>query len=264
MARGHASAATVTRREELTRQLFAQLQDAVSDDERETITTQLVEINLPLGDALAARYLGRGVDFDDLQQVARTALWVAIGRFRPAEGRSFVSFAVPTITGELKRYFRDHCWVVRPPRQIQDLRVVTARAREDLEQSTGRAVTTQEIGDHLGIDQKQVAECLIARAGYRPLSLDAPTSNESSTLGASLSTDGDIAAELTDRLALRRALSQLSPRDQQVLVWRFDEECTQSEIAVRLGLSQMQVSRIIRRILDTTRDLLEPAAPLAG
>ncbi len=114
MARGHAYASTVTRREELTRLLFAQLQDAVTDDEREHITTQLVEINLPLGDALAARYLGRGVDFDDLVQVARTALWVAIGRFRPAEGRSFVSFAVPTITGELKRYFRDHCWVVRP------------------------------------------------------------------------------------------------------------------------------------------------------
>lgn len=263
MARGHASAATVTRREELTRQLFAQLQDAVSDDEREHITTQLVEINLPLGDALAARYLGRGVDFDDLVQVARTALWVAIGRFRPAEGRSFVSFAVPTITGEIKRYFRDHCWVVRPPRQIQDLRVATARAREDLEQSTGRAVTTQEIGDHLGIDQKQVAECMIARAGYRPLSLDAPMSSDSATLGSSLSSEGDIAAELTDRLALREALAQLSPRDQQVLAWRFDEECTQSEIAHRLGLSQMQVSRIIRRILDTTRDLLEPA-PLAG
>jgi RNA polymerase sigma factor (sigma-70 family) len=88
-------------------------------------------------------------------------------------------------------------------------------------------------------------------------------SSDSATLGSSLSSDGDLADEMTDRLALRRALSKLSARDQQVLAWRFDEECTQSQIAVRLGLSQMQVSRIIRRILDTTRDLLEPA-PLAG
>lgn len=263
MARGHASATTVTRREELTRQLFNELQELDPTQDREPLTTQLVELNLPLCDALAARYLGRGVDFDDLVQVARTALWIAIGRFRPAEGRSFVSFAVPTITGELKRYFRDHCWVVRPPRHIQDLRVVTARAREDLEQATGRAVTTQEIGDHLGIDQREVAEVMIARAGYRPLSLDAPTAVENATLGSSLASEGDIASELTDHLALHDALKELSPRDLQVLVWRFEEECTQSEIAVRLGLSQMQVSRIIRRILDQTRVRLEPA-PLAG
>lgn len=263
MARGAAQASTVARREAQTQQLFNSFAQAQTPEERRRITTELVELNLPLCDALATRYLGRGVDFDDLRQVARTALWVAIQRFRPSESRSLASYAVPTITGELKRYFRDHCWVVRPPRQIQDLGSLISQATEGLEQASGRKVSVREIGDHLGVDQKLVAECIIARAGYRPLSLDAPT-GDSATLGSFLADDEDIARQLTDRLALRRALAELSERDRRVLVWRFEEECTQSEIAVRLGLSQMQVSRIIRRILDQTREMLEPAEPLAS
>jgi len=263
MARGAAQASTVTRRKAQTRELFITLSQATSPEERKRITTELVELNLPLCDALATRYLGRGVEFDDLVQVARTALWIAIQRFRPDEGRSLASYAVPTITGELKRHFRDHCWVVRPPRPIQELGSRTTRATDDLEQASGRHVSVQEIGDALGFDAKQVTECLIARAGYRPLSLDA-TTDDSASLGSLLSNGEDIASDLTDRIALRRALAQLSPRDRQVLAWRFDEDCTQSEIAERLGLSQMQVSRILRRILDSTRELLEPAEPLAS
>jgi RNA polymerase sigma-B factor len=263
MARGAAQASTVARREAQTRELFVTLSQATSPEERKRMTTELVELNLPLCDALATRYLGRGVDFDDLVQVARTALWIAIQRFRPGESRSLASYAVPTITGELKRYFRDHCWVIRPPRQIQDLGSMTSRVTEGLEQASGRRVSVREIGDALGVDQKRVAECIIARAGYRPLSLDA-TTGDSASVGSFLSNDEDIANDLTDRLALRRALAELSLRDRQVLAWRFEEDCTQSEIAERLGLSQMQVSRIIRRILDSTRELLEPAEPLAS
>lgn len=263
MARGTAHASTVARREAKTRDLFETLSEATTPQERERITTEIFELNLPLGDALATRYIGRGVDFDDLVQVARTALWIAIQRFRPSESRSLASYAVPTITGELKRYFRDHCWVVRPPRQIQDLGSLTSRTTEGLEQSTGRKVTVREIGDALGVDEKQVAESIIARAGYRPLSLDA-TTGDSASVGSFLAADEDLAGELTERLALRRALDELSERDRQVLVWRFEEDCTQSEIAARLGLSQMQVSRIIRRILDTTREMLEPAERLAS
>ena len=263
MARGAAQASTVARREAQTQQLFNSLAQAQTPEERRRITTELVELNLPLSDALATRYLGRGVDFDDLVQVARTALWVAIQRFRPSENRSLTSYAVPTITGELKRYFRDHCWVVRPPRQIQELGSLVSRVTEALEQASGRKVSVREIGDHLGVDQKQVAECIIARAGFRPISLDA-LAGDSATVGSFLADDGDIASELTDRLALRRALAELSERDRRVLVWRFEEECTQSEIAERLGLSQMQVSRVIRRILDQTREKLEPAEPLAS
>jgi RNA polymerase sigma-B factor len=263
MARIAARSSTEARREAQTQQFFEGLAQAQTPEERRRITTDLVELNLPLADALATRYRGRGVDIDDLVQVARTALWVAIQRFRPSENRSLASYAVPTITGELKRYFRDHCWVVRPPRQIQELGGLVSRVTEAFEQASGRKVSVREIGDHLGVDQKQVAECIIARAGFRPISLDAPA-GDSATVGSFLADDGDIASELTDRLALRRALAELSEGDRRVLVWRFEEECTQSEIAGRLGLSQMQVSRVIRRILDQTREMLEPAEPLAG
>ncbi len=263
MARGAAQASTVARREAQTRELFVTLSQARTPEERERIMTELVELNLPLCDALASRYRGRGVDFDDLVQVARTALWVAIQRFRPSEGRSLASYAVPSITGELKRYFRDHGWVVRPPRRIQDLGSLTSRVTEGIEQASGRKASVREIGEALGVDQKQVAECIIARAGYRPLSLDAPR-GEAPSVGSFLAAEEDNVSELTDRLALRRALGVLSERDRLVLTWRFEDDLTQSEIAERLGLSQMQVSRIIRRILDHTRELLEPAEPMAS
>ena len=255
MTRGSVHASSRTRREEQTRLLFAEFAMA-GPSERQRIAIELGELNLPLCDALAARYRGRGVDLDDLVQVARTGLWVAIHRFRPEDAPSFLSFAVPTITGELKRYFRDRCWVVRPPRRLQDLRALISRARDDLEQATGRSVSTREIADHLGIDQRQIAECIIAGAGFRPTSLDAPV-GDSTTLGSYISDERDIAARVTDHLALQWALAELTLGEQKVLVWRYEDECTQTEIADRLGLSQMQVSRIIRRIINHTRCLLE-------
>jgi RNA polymerase sigma-B factor len=147
MTRGSVHASTRTRREEQTRLLFAEFAMA-GPSERQRIAIELGELNLPLCDALAARYRGRGVDLDDLVQVARTGLWVAIHRFRPADAPSFLSFAVPTITGELKRYFRDQCWVVRPPRRLQDLQSLTSRARmissrlRGVASRRGRSLTT--------------------------------------------------------------------------------------------------------------------------
>jgi RNA polymerase sigma-B factor len=248
-------------REEQTRLLFVEFAVA-GPSERQRIATELGELNLPVCDALAARFRGRGVDLDDLIQVARIGLWGAIHRFRPADAHSFLAFAVPTITGELKRHFRDQCWVVRPPRRLQNLKSLTTRARDDLEQTTGRSVSTREIADHLGVDPHELAESVIAGAGFQPISLDAPL-GESATLGSYIPDDQDIAARITDRLALQWALAGLTIREQKVIVWRFQDECTQTEIAHRLGLSQMQVSRIIHNILDKTRCLLESAEALA-
>jgi RNA polymerase sigma-B factor len=262
MSRGSSHASSRTRREEQTRLLFAELANA-GTSERERIATELGELNLPLYDALAARYRGRGVDLDDLVQVARIGLWVAIHRFRPADAPSFLSFAIPTITGELKRYFRDQCWVVRPPRRLQDLKSLTSRARDDLEQATGRSASTRQIADHLGIDQRQIAESIIAGTGFRPPSLDAPA-GDSATLGSYISDGDDLANRVTDRLTLQWALAGLTLREQKVLVWRFQDECTQTQIANRLGLSQMQVSRILHHILDNTRRLLETARDTSG
>jgi RNA polymerase sigma-B factor len=257
VSRGSSHAFSRIRREEQTQLLFAEYATA-RPAERERIATELGELNLPLCDALAARYRGRGIDLDDLVQVARIGLWLAIHRFRPAESPSFLAFAVPTITGELKRYFRDQCWVVRPPRRLQDLKSLTSRARDDLEQTTGRTASTQEIADHLGVDQRHIAESIVAGTGFRPASLDAPA-GDSATLGLYVSDGEDVATRVTDRLALHWALAGLTLREQKVLVWRFQDECTQTQIAKRLGLSQMQVSRILHHILDNTRRLLNAA-----
>ncbi len=261
--KGHGSVvASRIRREEQTGLLFDQLAMA-GPSERRRIAVELGELNLPLCDALAARFRGRGVDLDDLVQVARIGLWGAIRRFRPSgDPHAFVAFAVPTITGELKRYFRDQGWVVRPPRRLQDLKSLTSRARDDLEQSTGRSVSTREIADHLGIDRRLIAESLVAGAGFRPASLDAQL-GDSATMGSLISDGQDIAARITDHLSLQWALGGLTPREQKVIVWRFQDDCTQTEIAERLGLSQMQVSRILHNILESTRHLLESADALA-
>lgn len=246
-------------REEITAHLVEHLRRAPHDRERISIRSQLVEINLPLCDALAARYSGRGVDPDDLKQVARTALVSAVAHFRPDEAPSLAAFAVPTITGELKRHFRDRCWVVRPPRALQELRPAALRACRDLEQRMGRSVSTREIAMHLGVDVRALEESLWTHGGYRPASLDAPLTGETTeSLGSHLGSGDDIAQEVAERVSLRVALRELCERDLRILKWRFERELTQSEIAERLGVSQMQVSRILRRILIALRAHLEP------
>jgi RNA polymerase sigma-B factor len=268
MARGIASASSVTTasttRELHTEELLTQLADCTAEAERADLTAQLVELNLGLCDALANRYANRGADRDDLVQVARMALLLAVRRFRPEEGRSFVAFAVPTITGEIKRHFRDHCWMVRPPRRIQELRARASRQGQQLEQRLGRRATTGELVTELGVDAGLVREATASDGSYRPWSLDAPLDADSgATFGATLADDGDT-DQLVDRLALQRALAGLSRRERLVLKWRFEEGCTQAEIGRRLGVSQMQVSRILRRSLDRARDALTEDEPLAG
>lgn len=246
------------RREELTARLVERLQATSDPGERDCITAQLVQVNLPLCDALAARYAGRGAELEDLTQVARTALVVAVQQFQADLGKSLAAFAVPTISGEIKRYFRDRCWMVRPPRALQEMRPTALWALNHLEQSCGRSVSLKEVADYLRVDHHTVEESLWNHDGYRPVSLDSPVRDDlMMTLGSQLSDECDMAEEVTDRLALRAVLQDLSPRDAQIIVWRFEEECTQSEIASRLGVSQMQVSRILKRILADLRSHLE-------
>jgi len=264
MARGN-SPVDVTARKQRTDALLTQLAETPTESEREAITAELVELNLGLADALARRYVNHGADHEDLVQVARMALFMAVGRFRPEVGRSFAAFAVPTITGELKRYFRDHCWAVRPPRRIQELRSRVSRERQTLEQILGHAATNAELSARLEIGEALLRESLIADGSFRPWSLDAAFSVDGDDSLVSTLADDDQAIErLTDRLTLQRALSGISTRDQLVVRWRFEEGCTQGEIGRRLGISQMQVSRIIRRILDQARLSLSDLTPLAS
>lgn len=268
MARGTMSASSVTAipstRELRTEELLERLTHCSAESERSAITTELIELNLGLCDALANRYANRGADRDDLVQVARTALLLAVRRFRPDEGRSFVAFAVPTISGELKRHFRDHCWVVRPPRRIQELRARASRQGQELEQQLGRRATTSELAVELGVEAPLVREATVADGSYRPWSLDAPVDTDAgTTFGATLAEDDD-SDRVVDRIALQRALAGLSRREQLVLKWRFSDGCTQAEIGRRLAVSQMQVSRILRRSLDRARDALTEDVSLAG
>ncbi len=259
MARGMEIATVPNQREQRTTELFAELQRTRDPERIKGLVEDLVRVNLPLCDALARRYVGRGAEHDDLLQVARTALLLAIRRFQPSPGRSFASFAVPTITGELKRHFRDHGWMIRPPRQLQELRARALRCRERLEQNRGGGVGVEELGRHLEVDPRRLQECFAASGGYRPLSLEASTHEDvSMSLGDTLSSDADAIEELIEHLDLRRALAKLPRRDRIVLKWRFVEECSQSEIARRLGVSQMQVSRVLRGLLTRIRTQLQP------
>ena len=264
MARGVALVSVPNQREQRTAELFAALQEARDAEQVEQLVDDLVRVNLPLCDSLAGRYHGRGTEHDDLLQVARTALLLAIRRFDPGLGRSFASFAVPTITGELKRHFRDHGWMIRPPRQVQELRARAVRGRAALEQHLGGSVGLTELSRHLEVDTERLRECFAASGGYRPLSLEAPAREESvASLGDTLS-DVDMFEELVEHLDLKRALLTLSRRDRQILEWRFVDDCTQSEIAQRLGVSQMQVSRVLRTLFARLRTQLKPQEPEAA
>ena len=246
-------------REERTARLVANLRHVRNARERDSIALQLIEVNLPLCDALASRYASRGADLDDLKQVARTALVSAVRHYRPDEGPSLTAFAVPTITGELKRYFRDRCWMVRPPRALQELRPTAVRARDELEQKLGRTASNREVAAQIGVDDRTLDEALWTHGGYRPASIDAPLPGAlSDTLGSQLGSGEDIAEAVVERVSLQTALRELPERDLRVLRWRFDDDLTQSEIAERLGVSQMQVSRILRRILTVLRTHLNP------
>ncbi|MEA5116154.1 MAG: sigma-70 family RNA polymerase sigma factor, partial [Propionicimonas sp.] len=214
MARGTAQASVPHQREQRTAALFTTLQASTDPQQIARLTEELVAVNLPLCDALANRYTARGSDLDDLIQVARTALLLAIRRFQPGEDQSFAAFAVPTITGELKRHFRDYGWMIRPPRRLQELRSHVARTLPGLEQERGHTIGIAELSAHLGVTARQLEESLASSAGYRALSLDAPISQGApASLGDTLGWEADPIEALVDQLDLRRALRALSRRD---------------------------------------------------
>jgi RNA polymerase sigma-B factor len=223
-----------------------------SSDSR-TLTDQLIETNAGVARSMAGRYRNRGIDLDDLEQVALLGLTKAAQRFDPAAGHDFLSYAVPTIRGELRRHFRDAGWMVRPPRRVQDLQARIARAQDELEPKLGRSPRPSEVASHLGVELDDVVEALAADGCFTPTSLDGPVGDGASSLGDLLG-DEDRAIESAEaRVVLGPALRTLSPRDQRILQLRFVEERTQQEIAESIGLTQAQVSRVLTRILDELR-----------
>ena len=218
----------------------------------------IVERCLPLADHIARRFEGRGEARDDLVQVARVGLVNAVNRYDVDTGSDFVSFAVPTIMGEVRRYFRDNSWSVKVPRRLKELHLRLGAATAQLSQKLGRAPTASELAAELEMDRQEVVEGLIAGSSYNTLSIDSGGGGEDAqpivdTLGElDLSLD-----QIENREALRPLLAELPERERTVLLLRFFESLTQTQIAERVGISQMHVSRLLARSLTRLRDQLE-------
>ncbi len=226
---------------------------AVRPTEREEMAIR----HLPLAHHLARRY-SRRADFDDLYQVASFALLKAIDRFDPDRGLAFTSFAVPTIVGELKRYFRDHGWAVRVPRDLQELKLRVDRATESLTSTLGRSPTPGELAAETGASVEQVLEALAARTAHYPDSLDRPVDEDSDeAFGLSVGGEDPDFGRAEDAADVKRLMRSLSEREREILRLRFEEDLTQAEIADKLGLSQMHISRLIRRSIATLQRAAE-------
>ncbi|GFG51747.1 RNA polymerase sigma factor SigF [Mycolicibacterium agri] len=222
---------------------------------------RIVERCLPLADHIARRFDGRGEPRDDLVQVARVGLVNAVIRFDVDAGSDFVSFAVPTIMGEVRRHFRDNSWSVKVPRRLKELHLRLGAATAELSQRLGRAPTASELAAELGMDRDEVVEGLIAGSSYNTLSIDSGGSGSGNEDAPAIAdTLGDVDTSLDqieNREALRPLLESLPERERTVLLLRFFESLTQTQIAERVGISQMHVSRLLAKSLARLRDQLQ-------
>ncbi|QRY54868.1 RNA polymerase sigma factor SigF [Mycolicibacterium septicum] len=220
---------------------------------------RIVERCLPLADHIARRFDGRGEPREDLIQVARVGLVNAVNRFDVDAGSDFVSFAVPTIMGEVRRHFRDNSWSVKVPRRLKELHLRLGAATAELSQRLGRAPTASELAVELEMDREEVIEGLVAGSSYNTLSIDSGGGGDEEA-PAIVDTLGDMddgLDQIENRETLRPLLAQLPERERTVLLLRFFESMTQTQIAERVGVSQMHVSRLLAKSLARLRDQLE-------
>lgn len=226
---------------------------------------ELVSRFLPLARAVARRYVTTREPFEDLLQVANVGLLKAVERFDPGRGTVFSSFAVPTILGELKRYFRDFGWSVHVARDAQDLALKVEQAQRKLESRTGRPPSIAALAEYLELRLEDVEQGLETSRAHYASSLDAPrdTDEDGSATFADLLGEPDDGFRLVDtRMTISSLVAELPPLERRVLALRFGGELTQAEIGQRIGFSQMQVSRILRRALHQLHELSEDADDL--
>ncbi|HEX2042327.1 MAG TPA: RNA polymerase sigma factor SigF [Acidimicrobiales bacterium] len=215
---------------------------------------ELVTAHIGLAEYLARRFTNRGEPLDDLVQVASLGLLKAVDRFDPERGLEFSTYATPTIVGELKRHFRDKGWAVRVPRRVQELHLRLATVVSTLSQELGRSPTIGEIAQAASVSEEDVLEAIEAGHAYRFTSLDAPSgADEEGTLASQLGGDDQALVDSEHRVALSPLIARFPPRERTILHLRFFEGLTQSEIASRLGISQMHVSRLLARSLAQLR-----------
>ncbi|MBF0600139.1 SigB/SigF/SigG family RNA polymerase sigma factor [Coriobacteriaceae bacterium] len=241
---------------ERTRELFALYKDEGDEDARE----QLIVSHLNLVRFLASKFKNRGESLDDLIQVGTIGLIKAIDRFEPERGLEFTTYATPTIMGEIKRHFRDKGWSVRVPRRLQELSAKVNQATDELTKDLQRSPSVDEIAASLGVTVDEVLEAMESSSAYSSVPLEGGGSGDQdapSVIDHYATEDQDLLAS-DDRMVIEDTIGSFSPREQEVLKMRFQDGLTQVEIAKRLGVSQVQVSRFLRRTLKKVQDRIDP------
>lgn len=248
---------------EKTRELFRRFKEEGDMDARE----KLVMSHLNLVRFIANKFKNRGEPIDDLIQVGYLGLLKAIDRFDPSRGLEFTTFATPTIMGEIKRHFRDKGWSVRVPRRLQELSAKVNQATDTLISQLQRSPTIAEIADYLDATVDEVLEAMESSSAYSSVSLEAPSGADDddtpSVIDRYATEDSDLAFT-DDRIIIEEALASFSPRERDVIEMRFLKGMTQIEIAEKLGISQVQVSRLLRRTLKKIQDKIDPEGVMTG
>lgn len=224
------------------------------------LRNELVEANLGLGAHIAQRYSTRGID-EDVRQVAFLALVKAVERFDPKRGVPFSAFAGRTIEGEIKRYFRDSSWTLRVPRAVQERSLGVARLSEQLAQRLGRSPSVSELADYLHVSNDEVIEAIAAGSAARPQSIDVA---EDGHVPSALGSEDDALIGVLDHVLVERLMAILPEREREIVRLRYFEQMSQTAIAEVIGISQMHVSRLLRRSLDALNVLLVDGADRDG
>jgi RNA polymerase sigma-B factor len=250
-------------REARSRVLFDVARTSTDPSRRTWAHEQIVRLHMDVAQSLSRRYRNRGIPDEDLEQVAYLTLVKVVRSFDLDKGQSFLAFAVPSIRGALKKHFRDRGWAVRPPRRIQELQYSIRQATEELQQSLGRSPRPSEVAARLEVSVDDVIEALAADSCFAPTSLDRPVTpgGEASalTLGDCLGVTEEALEAAEARTMLAPAIRRLGERDQRILWLRFCDQMSQQEIADVIGVTQMQVSRLLARILRDLRVALSPS-----
>ncbi|WP_436497280.1 RNA polymerase sigma factor SigF [Actinokineospora sp. HUAS TT18] len=230
--------------------------DKAGTPEWEHAREELITEYLPVAEHIAQRFSHRGEAHDDLLQVATVGLINAVDRFDPERGTEFLAFAIPTIMGEVRRHFRDTGWSVRVPRRLQERHLALSAANSELAQRLGRAATPSELAAHLGLSKEEVYEGIEAGNVYRSQSLDEllGPDQDDGPVADRIGIEDDALEGVEFHETLRPLLAQLPPRERRILLLRFYGNLTQTEIARRVGLSQMHVSRLLSKTLKNLRE----------
>ena len=240
-----------------TRELFRRFKQEGDAEARD----QLIVNHINLVRFLASKFKNRGESLEDLVQVGTIGLIKAIDRFDPERGLEFTTYATPTIMGEIKRHFRDKGWSVRVPRRLQELSAKVNQASDELTNQLQRSPSVAEIAEHLGTSVDEVLEAMESSSAYSSVPLEGGGGGEEdetpSIIDHYATEDPDLAAS-DDRIVLEQAIADFSPREQEIIRMRFEQGLTQVEIAEREGISQVQVSRLLRRALRRLQDKIDP------